>query len=92
MRVTARATVGAVSAEDEDLSRWDPVSCHGYEVQYADVDGDGEWIKCPKTTAAAQSITGLTPGKRYAFRVRSFMKNAKGTFYSEYSSPAFLDM
>ena len=91
-RLKPPANVEAVSSEDDALISWDPVSCHGYEVQYADVDGDGEWIKCPKTTAAAQSITGLTPGKRYAFRVRSFMKNAKGTFYSEYSSPAFLDM
>ncbi len=92
-RLIPPANLDAVSSEGEALVTWDRTAGHGYELQYADVDGDGEWIKCPQTTDTAQRVTGLTPGKRYAFRVRSFKKNAsRGTSYSEYSSYVFLDM
>lgn len=50
-----------------------PVRRGSYDWQYST---DGEtWTNAPSTLGATTDITGLTPGKRYAFRFRSLTKS-----------------
>ncbi len=63
-----------------------------YELQYYSA-GQGKWIKCPATKKLARTVGGLTPGKKYAFRVRCYKKSStRGTYYSYYSSKKYVTL
>ncbi|MBR2802581.1 MAG: Ig-like domain-containing protein [Erysipelotrichaceae bacterium] len=68
---------------------WTKENCHGYEIQYSS-DNGSTWTKYPRIdsgTTVSQTIGGLDPGIRYAFRIRCQKTNKdRGTTWSQYSA------
>jgi len=88
-KVTAARKTGAGKV----VVSWEAASsAQRYELQYYSA-GQGKWIKCPATKKLSRTVTGLTPGKKYAFRVRCYKKSStRGTYYSYYSNKRYVTM
>ncbi|MBR2801283.1 MAG: Ig-like domain-containing protein [Erysipelotrichaceae bacterium] len=67
---------------------WTKENCHGYEVQYS-LDNGAHWTKATQIkdgSTITQTISGLTSGKKYVFRIRCQKTNKdRGTTWSPYS-------
>ncbi len=67
---------------------WAKEDCHGYEIQYSQDNGK-TWIKAPMVNSGSTvklSISGLSSGKEYVFRIRCQKTNGdRGTIWSPYS-------
>ena len=66
---------------------WTATECDGYEI---DTSKDRNFKKNVKTvtcsaSAVKRTISRLTPGKRYYFRIRAFKKNKKSSVYGRWS-------
>lgn len=54
--------------------------CTGYDVWYSD-GKNKTTIRINSNTTVSKVISGLTKGKTYTFKVRSFYKTSSGTIY-----------
>lgn len=83
--LTPKATVA--SKENQATISWNEVSgATGYVIYMStSKDGTYEKIKAVKSNKLSFTKTELTKGKRYYFKVRTYIKNGKN-IYSEYSS------
>ena len=61
--------------------------CTGYDVWYSD-GKNKTTIRINSNTTVSKVISGLTKGKTYTFKVRSFYKTSSGTIYKSAWKPA----
>ena len=71
--------------------RWNPQkTCDGYRI-YRNA-GDGKWTciaVIPKGSTSSYTDKTVEKGKKYAYRVRAFVKEPYGTVYSKYKTSAY---
>ncbi len=65
---------------------WDKCTgADGYQVYYS-TSKNGKYKKLKSTSALSFKKTGLTSGKKYYFKVRSYKKTSSATIYGEFSN------
>ena len=76
------------SSKTKALVKWDDVSGeNGYQVYYStSKDGTYKRFGNAKANATSLTVTGLTSGKTYYFKVRTYINTDNGYVYSGYSS------
>ena len=72
--------------------KWSKVSCRAYVLEYCDASVKPyKFVKCTPTAGRSRTIRGLTKGKVYAFRVRSYIAGSSGgAIFSQYSKVRYV--
>lgn len=77
-----RVSMGDMAGEDDLM--WDPLKgAATYLVYSREHLVAGDWIQAGATTKSKFTVTGLTSGKTYAFRVQGVGKDGPGPFSDE---------